>query len=172
MASDIEAVRRLVARERGLAVVTALRADGSMQASVVHAGVVAHPLTGDQVVGFVAIGGTLKLRLLRRRPRATVVFRVGGGWASVEGSATLLGPDDTVDGFDAADLPSLAREVYLSTGATHDDWPTFDRVMLEERRCVVLVHPERIHGSGRTLPIALGPLRPATGSPTRSGGRS
>jgi PPOX class probable F420-dependent enzyme len=172
MAGDIEAVRRLVARERGLAVVTALRADGSMQASVVNAGVVAHPLTGGNVVGFVAIGGTVKLRHLRCRPRATVVFRVGGGWASVEGPASLLGPDDTVDGFDAGDLPGLLREVYLSTGATHDDWPIFDRVMAEERRCVVLVHPDRVYGSGLSLPIALVPLSPAIRPAPGSGGGS
>jgi PPOX class probable F420-dependent enzyme len=165
MAGDIEAVRRLVARERGLAVVTTLRGDASMQASVVNAGVVAHPLTGEQVVGFVAIGGTLKLRHLRRRPRATVVFRVGGGWATVEGTASLIGPDDAVDAFETADLPALLREVYLSTGATHDDWPTFDRVMAEQRRCVVLVHPERIYGSGVSLPITIVPLRPATEPP-------
>lgn len=163
MAADIEAVRRLVARERGLAMVTTLRADGSMQASVVNAGVVAHPLTGGQVVGFVAIGGTVKLRHLRRRPRTTVVFRTGGAWASVEGATSLLGPDDTVDGFSPADLPALLREVYLSTGATHDDWPTFDRVMAEERRCVVLVRPERIYGSGLPVPITLTPLHPAEG---------
>ena len=163
MAADIEAVRRLVARERGLAMVTTLRADGSMQASVVNAGVVAHPLTGQQVVGFVAIGGTVKLRHLRRRPRTTVVFRAGGAWASVEGSTSLLGPDDTVDGFSPADLPGVLREVYLSTGATHDDWPTFYRVMAEERRCVVLVHPERIYGSGLPVPITLTPLHPTEG---------
>ncbi|MGI0156455.1 MAG: pyridoxamine 5'-phosphate oxidase family protein [Thermoplasmata archaeon] len=162
MTGDIEAVRRVVARERGLAVVTTLRADASMQASVVNAGVVAHPLTGEQVVGFVAIGGTVKLCHLRRRPRTTVVFRVGGGWVSVEGTASLLGPDDIVDSFELANLPALVREVYLSTGATHDDWPTFDRVMADERRCVVLVHPERIYGSGVSAPITMVPLRPAT----------
>jgi PPOX class probable F420-dependent enzyme len=155
MAGDLRAVRGLVARERGLAVVTTLRADGSMQASVVNAGVVAHPLTGEQVVGFVAVGGTLKLRHLRRRPHATVVLRVGGAWASVEGSVSLLGPDDAVDGFEPPALPPLLREVFLSTGATHDDWPAFDRVMAEERRCVVLVHPERVYGSGVSAPIAM-----------------
>ena len=45
------------ARESGLAVVIALRADGSPYASVVNAGVLAHPVSGDRVVGFVARGG-------------------------------------------------------------------------------------------------------------------
>jgi PPOX class probable F420-dependent enzyme len=146
--TDLRAVRELVAGERGLAVVTTQRADGSMQASVVNAGVTRHPLIAEEVVAFVAMGGSVKLRHLRRRPQATVVFRIGWRWASVEGPVTLIGPDDPLEGFDTAHLPELLRDVYLSTGATHDDWPTFDRVMAEERRCVVLVRPARIYGPG------------------------
>ena len=148
MATDLTTVRDLIGAENGLAVVATLRADGSVQASVVNAGLVAHPLDGEEVVGFVAIGGAVKLAHLRRRPRATVVFRVGFRWASIEGPVTLIGPDDALAGFDAAGLPPLLREVFLSTGSTHDDWPTYDRVMAEERRCVVLVRPERVYGRG------------------------
>lgn len=147
MLSDLATVRELVAGDHGLAVVTTLRSDGSVQGSVVNAGVVAHPLTDEQIVGFVAMGGSVKLRNLRRRPRTTVVFRVGFRWVSVEGAATLIGPDDSVDGFDPARLPQLLRQVFLSTGSTHDNWPTYDRVMAEERRCAVLVRPERIHSA-------------------------
>ena len=145
MANDLETVRQLVAGDRGLAVVATTRSDGTVQASVVNAGVFPHPLTGDAAVAFVALGGAVKLRLLRRRPVATLVFRVGFRWASVEGPVTLIGPDDPLDGFDRAGLPRLLRDVFLSTGATHDDWPTYDRVMAEERRCVVLVEPERVY---------------------------
>jgi PPOX class probable F420-dependent enzyme len=144
VARDMDTVRDMVKGDRGLAVVATLRSSGSIQASVVNAGVVAHPLTGDPVVGFVAVGGTLKLRNLRRRPQATVVFRVGWQWISVEGPVTLIGPDDPVEGFEPAQLPQLLRDVFLATGATHDDWPTYDRVMAEERRCVVLVSAQRI----------------------------
>jgi PPOX class probable F420-dependent enzyme len=148
MATDLTTVRELVAGERGLAVVATSRSDGSVQATVVNAGLPVQPLTGEQVVGFVAIGGSAKLRHLRRWPRATVTFRVGWRWATVEGPVTLIGPDDPVEGFDPAQLPQLLRDVFLSTGATHDDWPTYDRVMAEERRCAVLVRPERIYGVG------------------------
>jgi PPOX class probable F420-dependent enzyme len=148
MQTDLPAVRELVSGERGLAVVTTQRADGSMQASVVNAGVTRHPLTAEEVVAFVAMGGSVKLRHLRRRPLATVVFRVGWRWAAVEGPTTLIGPDDPLDGFDPTKLPELLRDVYLSTGAKHDDWPTYDRVMVEERRCVVMVRPERIYSPG------------------------
>jgi PPOX class probable F420-dependent enzyme len=135
-----------VAGERGLAVVATLGSDQSVQASVVNSGVLPSPLTGEEVIGLVAMGGSVKLRNLRRLARATVVFRVGFAWASVQGEVTLIGPDDHVDGFDSSRLPQLLRDVFLSTGATHDDWPTYDRVMAEERRCVVLVHPDRVYG--------------------------
>jgi PPOX class probable F420-dependent enzyme len=147
-AQDLDTVERLVAAERGLAVVATSRADGSVQASVVNAGLLPHPLTGERVLGFVAIGGSVKLRHLRRRRRATVVLRAGWRWVTVEGPATLIGPDDPLPGFDASRLPQLLRDVFLSTGATHDDWPTYDRVMAEERRCAVLVQPERTYGPG------------------------
>jgi PPOX class probable F420-dependent enzyme len=146
--ADIETVRRLVAGERGLAVVATSRPDGTIQASVVNAGVTTDPLTGGDAVGFVAMGGAVKLRNLRSRPRATIVFRVGWQWASVEGPVALIGPDDPREGFEAARLPRLLRDVFLATGATHDDWPTYDRVMAEERRCAVLVTPERIVSPG------------------------
>ena len=148
MAVDLSRARELVALERGLAVVSTSRGDGSIQASVVNAGVLPHPLTGVDAVGLVAMGGSVKLRNLRARPRATVVVRVGFRWVSVEGDTTLIGPDDIPDGYDAARLPGLLREVFLATGSTHDDWPTYDRVMAEERRCAVFVTPRRVHGVG------------------------
>jgi hypothetical protein len=43
-------------RERFLVVVSTVRADGTIQSSVVNAGVLAHPVTGEQVVGFVTYG--------------------------------------------------------------------------------------------------------------------
>ncbi len=148
MATDLGRVRALVAGERGLAVVSTLRSDGSVHSAVVNAGVTTHPVTGEEVVGYVALGSALKLRHLRARPRATVTWRVGFRWQTVEGAVTLIGPDDPLEGVDPADLPQLLRDVYLSTGATHDDWPTYDRVMAEERRCIVLVRPERVYGVG------------------------
>ena len=145
---DLAPVRALVAGERGLAVASTVRADGTVHSSVINAGVTTHPLTGEEVVGYVAIGGVLKLAHLRARPRLTLTFRVGFRWQSVEGPVTLIGPDDPLEGFDPAGLPQLLRDVFLSTGSTHDDWPTYDRVMAQERRCVVLVTPERVYGRG------------------------
>ncbi|MGH8983108.1 MAG: TIGR03618 family F420-dependent PPOX class oxidoreductase [Acidimicrobiia bacterium] len=144
---QLDRVRDLVAREHGLAVVTTQRADGSMPASVVNAGVLDHPVTGSPVVAFVARGGTKKLANLRARPRATVVFRVGWEWVAAEGTAELVGPDDPLAGFDVGTLPRLLRDVFTAAGGTHDDWDEYDRVMAAERRTAVLVRPERVYSN-------------------------
>ena len=83
----------LAAAESGLAVVSTLRADGTIQASLVNAGVVAHPVTGEPALAFVTYG-RVKLANLRARPQIAVTFRDGWQWATVEGRAELVGPDD------------------------------------------------------------------------------
>lgn len=143
---ELSEVDRLAAEDHYLATVATTRADGSVQASVVNAGVLAHPVSGDQVVGFVTYG-RVKLNNLRSRPRATVVFRAGWRWAAVEGECDVIGPDDAFSGFDASQLPPLLRTVFRCAGGTHDDWETFDRVMSDERRAAVLVHPQRIYSN-------------------------
>jgi len=143
--TDLAAFAALVPLDHGLCVVSTLRDDGSVQSTVVNAGVLAHPLTGDQVVGLVAAGGTRKLRNLRADPRATVVARAGWQWVAVEGTADVIGPDDPHPDVDGERLRLLLREIFRAAGGTHDDWETFDRVMAEERRAAVLVVPRRTY---------------------------
>jgi PPOX class probable F420-dependent enzyme len=143
---ELSDVAALAAEDRYLAVVATSRVDGTVQASVVNAGIMAHPVSTEQVVGFVTYGKT-KLANLRRRPQATVVFRSGWRWAAVEGRCTIIGPDDPLPGFDPDGLPSLLRAVFQAAGGSHDDWETYDRVMLEDRRAAVLVGPERIYSN-------------------------
>lgn len=135
----------LVAGEHGLCVVSTARADGSVQSSVVNAGVLQHPVTGREVVGLVVRDGARKLDNLRARPRATVVVRVGWQWASVEGPVELAGPRDELPGFAPDALPKLLRDVFKAAGGEHDDWDTYDRVMAEERRTAVLLTPDRVY---------------------------
>lgn len=142
--SGLEAFSDLVPGDHGLCVVSTLRTDGTIQSSVVNAGVLAHPVTGAQVVGLVAAGGTRKLANLRERPHASVVVRAGWSWAAVEGPAELAGPDDPLPGVDTERLRLLLREIFTAAGGTHEDWPTYDRVMAEERRTAVLVTPRRV----------------------------
>ena len=136
----------LAAEDRYLAVVATTRADGTVQASVVNAGILAHPVSGEHVVSFVTYGPA-KLGNLRRRSQATVVFRAGWRWAAVEGRCQIIGPDDPFPGFEPEDLPGLLRAVFQAAGGTHDDWDTYDRVMREERRAAVLVCPDRIYSN-------------------------
>ncbi|HEY8524019.1 MAG TPA: TIGR03618 family F420-dependent PPOX class oxidoreductase [Acidimicrobiales bacterium] len=138
-------VRRLVQLDHGLATVSTLRPNGSVQSTVVNAGVVPHPVTGEDVAAFVARGGTRKLDHLRARPAIALVWRAGWAWVTVEGSAELCGPDDPLKGVDAEGLRLLLREIYESAGGLHEDWAEYDRVVAAERRVAVLVTPHRIY---------------------------
>jgi hypothetical protein len=144
----LDEVRRLAAADHGLAMVAIARGDGSVHASVVNAGVLDHPITGEPVVGLVAVGRSVKLRLLRRGATPTVVFRAGWEWVSVDGPARLIGPDDLPDGFAAHQVSQLLRDVFTAAGGTHDDWAEYDRVMAAERRTAVLIEPARITSNG------------------------
>jgi PPOX class probable F420-dependent enzyme len=146
--SDLDAFAALVPADHGLVVVSTARADGTIQSSVVNAGVLDHPVTGEPVVAFVAAGAARRLVNLRARPRATVVLRAGWRWAGVEGPTELIGPDDAYNGFDAERIRVLLRDIFTAAGGTHDNWDEYDRVMADERRVAVLVTPERTYGSG------------------------
>jgi PPOX class probable F420-dependent enzyme len=148
--ATLDYVRDLVRRDHGLAVVVTQRADGSPQASIANAGVLAHPVRGDAVVGLVVRGDTRKHANLSRGPRATVVFRAGWEWVAVEGPVDLAGPDDPLEGLDADRVPQLLRDVFSAAGGTHDDWDEYDRVMAAERRVAVLVAPERVYSNPGT----------------------
>jgi len=141
--ADLNDFNQTAAADHGLIVLVTNRADGSTQASVVNAGVIDNPLTGAPAVALVAAGGTRKLANLRADPTIAVVARAGWRWASVEGRAELIGPDDPHPEVDDEQLRLLLRTVFTGAGGTHDDWPTYDRVMAEERRVAVLVTPER-----------------------------
>ncbi len=140
--ADLEDVARIAAGDHHLAVFTVARPDGSVQASVVSAGVIADPVDGAPGVAAVLAGGSRKLELLRRRGLATVVFKVGGDWAAVSGRVRLVGPDDGTDL--GLDVPETLRAVFRAAGGTHEDWAEFDRVMATERRCAAFVRAERI----------------------------
>jgi PPOX class probable F420-dependent enzyme len=140
---DAEAIG---SRDKFLAVISTARADGTIQSSLVNAGVLADPDNGQQVVGFVTYGPA-KLANLRARPQVTVTFRAGWEWAAVEGRARIIGTDDPAPGVDAERLRLLRREVFTAAGGTHDDWDEYDRVMAAERRAVVLVTPTRIYSN-------------------------
>jgi PPOX class probable F420-dependent enzyme len=143
--TDLSAFAELVPLDHGLCVVTTLRPDGSAQSSVVNAGIIDHPLNSTQVVALVATGGSRKLHNLRADRRATVVARAGWRWATVEGDAEIVGPDDPHPEIDTERLRTLLRDIFRAAGGTHDDWDTYDRVMADERRAAVLIAPRRTY---------------------------
>jgi len=130
--------------EQGLAVVSTLRGDGTIQSSLVNAGVLPHPLTGENILAFVTYG-RVKLANLRLRPQVTTTFRNGWQWATVEGRAELAGPDDQQPWLDTDQLRQLLRAIFTAAGGQHDDWDEYDRVMAEQRRTAVLISPTRIY---------------------------
>ena len=138
----------LAAADSGLAVISTVRADGTVQASLVNVGLSAHPATGQPALGFTTYG-KVKLANLRARPQLAITFRNGWQWATVEGRAELAGPDDTQPWLADDDrLRLLLREVFVAAGGTHDNWDEYDRVMAEERRAVVLIEPTRVYSNG------------------------
>lgn len=126
--------------DSGLAIVSTLRADQSIQASLVNTGII------DGKLAFVTYG-KVKLANLRQRPQVTVAFRNGWQWAAAEGTATLAGLDDPRPGLDAEGLRLLLRQIFTAAGGTHDDWDEYDRVMREQRRTAVLITPTRVYSN-------------------------
>ncbi len=144
----IETFRSLLASDTGLATVTTLRADGGPLSSVINTGVISHPASGETVVAFVARGDAARLGHLRRDPRINVLVRREWQWAAIEGIAHLFGPDDADPALEAGGgYQALAREIFRAAGGHHDNWDEYDRVMLDERRCCVLIDIHRAYSN-------------------------
>ena len=144
--TTLQEAAALARDEHGLAMVSTLRADGSIQSSLVNAGVLPHPVTGEPGLAFVTYG-RVKLANLRVRPQVTATFRSGLRWGRVGGRAQVAGPDDPQPWVDQERRRLLLREVFVAAGGEHDDWAEYDRVMAEQRRTVVLVTATRVYGN-------------------------
>jgi PPOX class probable F420-dependent enzyme len=144
--TDLSKFAELVPLDNGLCVLSTIRRDGSVQSSVVNAGVLPHPVTGEDAVGLVA-AGRAKLRNLRADPRCTIVVRGGWRWLAVEGAAEIIGPDDPRPEVDSERRRVLLRDIFKAAGGRHDDWDTYDRTMAEEGRAAVLISPKRIYSN-------------------------
>ena len=145
--ADLALFEALVPLDHGLSVVVTRRGDGSPPTSVVNAGVIPHPTTGARSVAIVAAGASRKLTLLRADPTIAVVVRAGWRWATAEGRAELIGPDDRHPGVDDDRLRFVLRDIFTTAGGRHEDWATYDRVMRDERRTAVLFAPTRVYSN-------------------------
>ena len=139
MATTLSAAWELSRPDSGLAVVSTLRADQTIQSSLVNTGILER---GEPLLAFVTYG-PVKLANLRARPQVTATFRAGWQWATVEGRAAVLGPGE----LDAEELRLLLREIFAVAGGRHDDWDEYDRVMREQGRTAVLITPTRVYGN-------------------------
>ena len=147
MAGNMDLVANLLADANHLAIVATTRRDGTIHASLVSAGVIDDPVSGEPSVGIVVGGGTTKLRYLRQSGRAAATIQAGFNWVSVEGQVRIVGPDD-LNGVTAETIPELLRRVFVAAGGTHDNWAEYDRVMAAQRRAAVFVHADRILSNG------------------------
>jgi hypothetical protein len=64
------------------------------------------------------------------RPRSGGWWR----WVTVESRPQLIGPDDPHPEVDDERLRLLLGDIFSAAGGTHEDWPTYDRVMREGPR--------------------------------------
>ncbi|MCY3891774.1 MAG: pyridoxamine 5'-phosphate oxidase family protein [Acidimicrobiaceae bacterium] len=142
-------LRRLVAAENGLCSFVCLDSSGSPHVSIINAGVMDNPVTGETSVACVVRANARKARLLRSDPRAAVAFRHRWDWVAVHGTARLIGLDDPAEG--VTDIPELLREVFRSAGGTHEDWDEYDRVMAKERRLAIFVTLDHITSNTGTI---------------------
>jgi hypothetical protein len=142
--ADLNLVRELAEGDDHLAVLAANRVDGTIHASLVKAGVLDHPDTGQAVIGVVVAGSARKLDHLRHSGHATVVFKHGYRWVSAEGPVQLIRPADSATGDLDTPLPALLRLIYQAAGGSHDDWEEFDRAMRDDRRSAVLVRASKL----------------------------
>lgn len=141
--SDLKTFQSILSLNQSLGV--CVTSDGESfepQVSVVNVAIVEHLLTADSVVAIVARPGA-KLRNLRKHARATIVARAGWEWTAVSGPVELSGPDDPGIGLTDSQQAALLRDIYHAAGGTHDDLAAYDLEMLSDRRCAVLLKPER-----------------------------
>ena len=147
----IDKLRRLVAAEDGLCSFVCLDSSGSPHVSIINAGVMDNPVSGETSVACVVRANARKARLLRDDPRAAIAFRHRWDWVAVHGNAQLVGLDDPADGFDNDNLPELLREVFRSAGGTHPDWDEYDRVMARQRRLAIFVTLDHITSNAGSI---------------------
>ena len=121
------------------AVLSTFRRSGAAQLSIVVVG-----NYGDGVA-FTTTEDRAKLANLRRDPRCSLLISQDSWWGFVvlEGTARVMSADNT----EPEELRQAFREVYRSISGEHPNWDEYDRAMVEDRRSVVIVIPERIYGT-------------------------
>ena len=130
---------RQFAGENNKGVVTTFRKNGAVQMSIV----VCTPI-GDGVA-FTTTEDRAKLKNLRRDARCSLLVSKEDWWGYIvlEGRAEIIDQANTPrDEYLAA-----CRKVYRQISGEHENWAEYDQSMIDDRRVVVTVVPERVYGT-------------------------
>ena len=121
------------------AVLSTFRKDGNAQLSIVVVG------PHDDGAAFTTTADRAKLINLKRDPRCSLLVSQDSWWGYVvlEGKAQIMSSDNT----DADVLRLALRDVYKSISGEHPNWDEYDQAMIDERRSVVIVVPDRTYGT-------------------------
>jgi len=133
---------RTFLKENQRAVLTTFRKDGGLQMSIVSCG-----LYRDGSA-FTTTADRAKLINLKRNPKCALLVSKPNwfGYVVLEGDAQILSSENT----DPEELRMALRDVYraASGGSEHSDWDEYDEAMVNERRAVVLIEPQRVFAPG------------------------
>ena len=124
-----------------IGVLATIKADGRPQLSPVM------PYY-DRSAGVVYVSmraGLAKTANLRRDARATleVTRQDGLAWATVEGTATLIGPGTERDG---PEVQALVDYYRLAAGE-HPDWDEYRSTMVADRRVLMVMTVDKVYGA-------------------------
>ena len=130
-----------VLAEARIGILATIKADGRPQLS---------PITptydADADVIRVSITeGRAKTKNLRRDPRATleVTSPDGWSWATIEGTATLIGPGTDPHG---PEVEALV-DYYRKAAGEHPDWDEYRAAMVADQRVVLTLRFDHIYGA-------------------------
>ena len=110
------------------------RRNGSLQMSPVNSGVV----DGKVVVS--SRDGLAKVANLRRDATVSLLVFTDaffGSWVQIDGRAVIVDQPEALD---------LLDRVYRAIAGEHPDWADYRRAMIEDRRVVISITPERASG--------------------------
>ena len=88
--------------------------------------------------------GRAKTANLRRDPRAALEITGPDRytWATAEGTVTLIGPGTEPDG---PEVEALV-DYYRKAAGEHPDWDEYRRVMVADRRVLMVMSVDRVYG--------------------------
>ena len=135
---DTAALRSLVDSKHQGVLVT-LKTDGRPQLSNI-----AYTVGDDDVIRISVTEGRAKTANLRRDPRAALEITGPDRytWATAEGTVTLIGPGTEPDG---PEVEALV-DYYRKAAGEHPDWDEYRRVMVADRRVLMVMSVDRVYG--------------------------